>query len=168
MRFLFGVLRHWFAHTIHKFWVAWYLNKLAFKLIWRSIVHDLSKYGWHETKHFARTISKLKQTTYGTDEYYKIMESIQPAIEHHYAKNRHHPEHWPDGISDMGAIDEIEMVCDWCAAAKKHKNGNPVHSAAVNSKRFGYGPTTHVFYRKLLVDLAQANTAKLPVKVDDK
>lgn len=161
MRFLLGILQHWIGNTVHKVWVAWYMNRLAAKLIWRSIVHDLSKYGWTETKHFARTAHKLKRTTYGTKEYYYLLEEIKPAIQHHYKRNRHHPEHWSSGIEDMSALDEIEMICDWAAACKKHKDGNPAHSAAINAKRFGYGFEKHIFYRKLLVDIAHANEAKL-------
>lgn len=165
--FCLGVIEHWAKHTAHKAWVAWFLLRLAFKLVCRAFTHDLSKYGWTETKHFARTIRKLRHSTYGSDEYFALLETIKPAIEHHYAANRHHPEHWGDGIKDMGAIDELEMICDWCAACKKHKDGNPVHSAAVNAQRFDYGPTKHMFYRKLLVDLAQAESAKLDVVVEE-
>ena len=165
--FLLGVVEHWAKHTVHKLWVAWFLWKLAGKLVWRSIVHDLSKYGWAETKHFARSIRKLRNTTYGTDEYFALLESIKPAIEHHYAKNRHHPEHYKNGIQDMSAIDQLEMICDWCAACKKHKDGNPIQSAAINAKRFDYGPTKHLFYRKVIVDLAEAKSAELDVNVEE-
>ena len=165
--FLLGVIEHWAKHTVHKLWVAWFLWKLAGKLVWRSIVHDLSKYGWTETKHFARTVRKLRNTTYGTDEYFALLESIKPAIEHHYAKNRHHPEHYENGIRDMGALDQLEMICDWCAACKKHKDGNPIQSAAINAHRFDYGPTKHLFYRKVIVDLAEAKSAELDVNVEE-
>ena len=165
--FLLGVIEHWAKHTVHKLWVAWFLWKLAGKLVWRSLVHDLSKYGWTETKHFARTIRKLRNTTYGTDEYFALLESIKPAIEHHYAKNRHHPEHYENGIRDMGALDQLEMICDWCAACKKHKDGNPIQSAAINAHRFDYGPTKHLFYRKVIVDLAEAKSAELDVNVEE-
>ena len=165
--FFLGVIEHWAKHTVHKLWVAWFLWKLASKLVWRSLVHDLSKYGWTETKHFARTIRKLRNTTYGTDEYFALLESIKPAIEHHYAKNPHHPEHYENGIRDMGALDQLEMICDWCAACKKHKDGNPIQSAAINAKRFDYGPTKHLFYRKLIVDLAEAESAELDVNVEE-
>ena len=167
LNFCMGVVEHWAKHTAHKVWVAWFLWKLAAKLGWRAVVHDLSKYGWTETKHFARTIRKLRNTTYGSDEYYALLKEIQPAIDHHYKMNRHHPEHFENGIRDMGAIDQLEMICDWCAACKKHKDGNPVHSAAINAKRFKYGPTKHLFYRKLLVDLSQAKTAELDVNVEE-
>jgi len=165
--FALGVIEHWAKHTVHKLWVAWFLWKLAGKLVWRSLVHDLSKYGWTETKHFARTIRKLRNTTYGTDEYFALLESIKPAIEHHYAKNRHHPEHYKNGIQDMSALDQLEMICDWCAACKKHKDGNPIQSAAINAKRFDYGPTKHLFYRKVIVDLAEAKSAELDVNVEE-
>ncbi len=165
--FVLGVVEHWVRHTVHKLWVAWFLWKLAGKLVWRSFIHDLSKYGWTETKHFARTIRKLRRTTYGTDEYFALLDAIKPAIEHHYARNQHHPEHFKNGIRDMGAVDQLEMICDWCAACKKHKDGNPIQSAAINAKRFDYGPTKHLFYRKLIVDLAEAKSVELAVDVEE-
>jgi len=165
--FALGVVEHWTKHTIHKLWVAWFLWRLASKLVWRSIVHDLSKYGWTETKHFARAIRKLRNTTYGTDEYFALLDTIKPAIDHHYAKNRHHPEHFENGIRDMGAVDQLEMICDWCAACKKHKDGSPIQSAAINAKRFDYGPTKHLFYRKLIVDLAEADSTELDIKLEE-
>jgi hypothetical protein len=165
--FFLGVAEHWAKHTVHKLWVAWFLWKLAGKLVWRSIVHDLSKYGWTETKHFARTIRKLRNTIYGTNEYFALLEEIKPAIAHHYKHNQHHPEHFTNGIPDMGAIDQLEMICDWCAACKKHKDGNALHSAAINAQRFDYGPTKHLFYRKLLVDLSQASPADLTIDVEE-
>lgn len=162
-----GVVEHWAKHTVHKAWVAWFLWRLAAKLVWRSLVHDLSKYGWTETKHFARTIRQLKLSTYGTDEYFALLKDIKPAIEHHYKHNRHHPEHWENGIRDMGAVDQLEMICDWCAACKKHKDGSPIQSAAINARRFDYGPTKHLFYRKVIVDLAEAKSAELDVNVEE-
>jgi hypothetical protein len=39
------------------------------------------------------------------------------ALKHHYANNRHHPEHFENGINGMNLLDVIEMVCDWKAAA---------------------------------------------------
>ena len=48
---------------------------------------------------------------------------FKPAIDHHYANNRHHPEHWPNGINDMTLMDLIEMLADWKAATARNKNG---------------------------------------------
>ena len=31
--------------------------------------------------------------TYGSDEYKACLTEMKPALDHHYAANRHHPEH---------------------------------------------------------------------------
>lgn len=62
---------------------------------------------------------------------------MKPALDHHYAKNRHHCEHMADGINDMNLIDVIEMFCDWKAATLRHNDGNLRKSIEHNAKRFG-------------------------------
>jgi len=59
------------------------------------------------------------------------------ALGHHYAKNRHHPEHFARGTKDMNLIDLIEMFCDWKAATMRHNDGNLEKSIEKNQTRFG-------------------------------
>lgn len=61
---------------------------------------------------------------------------MKEAIEHHYAMNSHHPEHYINGIDGMTLIDLIEMFCDWIAATKLHKDGNIKNSLKINKDRF--------------------------------
>lgn len=42
---------------------------------------------------------------------------VQKALDHHYANNRHHPEHFEHGIEDMNLLDILEMVVDWDSSA---------------------------------------------------
>ena len=74
---------------------------------------------------------------------------MKPALDHHYARNRHHPEHWPtNGIRDMSLVDLIEMFCDWKAATERHADGSLLKSIETNKKRFGYGDELeHIFLR---------------------
>ena len=83
------------------------------RLTTRGVEHDKSKLESPEVELFAEHTEKLKNMEYGSDEYKKSLEDLKPALEHHYAVNRHHPEHWKNGISDMSLIDLIEMLCDW-------------------------------------------------------
>jgi len=106
----------------------------------RAQVHDASKFEDPERKIFAANTTKLAITEYGTDSYKQLLESIKPAIDHHYAVNRHHPEHFTDGIAGMDLIDLLEMLADWTAATKRNKNGNPHKSIDFNQKRFGICP----------------------------
>ena len=50
----------------------------------------------------------------------------------------------------MSIIDEIEMICDWIAASKKHNDGDPLKSIEINADRFGYGEEKKNFYKKFV------------------
>lgn len=108
------------------------------KLYWRGWKHDLSKYRWSEAKYFAKVIFDLKNSTYGTEEYKKMLDSIQPAIKMHYKRNSHHPEYYKNGISDMSYFDKLELVADWESATHRHENGDIYKSIEINQKRFNY------------------------------
>ena len=116
------------------------LWKLITELDRRSQVHDASKFEEPERSIFAANTPKLAKTEYGTVEYIDLLESVRPAIDHHYSKNTHHPEHWPHGIEDMDLLDLVEMLADWSAATKRNKNGNIHKSIELNEKRFLISP----------------------------
>lgn len=80
--------------------------------------HDRSKLESPEKETYDTYIPLLKETQYGTKEYYEIREKMEKeGLKHHYAVNRHHPEHFPNGINDMTLIDVVEMFSDWLAAS---------------------------------------------------
>jgi hypothetical protein len=85
---------------------------------------------------FAEVTPKLHGLTFGTPEYTEGLKMLDAALAHHYAHNRHHPEHWANGLDDMNLIDIIEMFCDWFAASKRHADGNMQTSIEKNAKRF--------------------------------
>ena len=107
------------------------------ELVDRSMRHDRSKTEDPELKVFDEFTPKLKDTTYGSDEYKSYLEAMGDALEHHYANNRHHPEHFENGIFDMTLVDLIEMLADWKAATERHDDGNLTRSIAHNELRFG-------------------------------
>jgi hypothetical protein len=113
-----------------------YINLIIKKLEDRGNNHDASKMDTPEVELFATYTPKLSKSTYGSEEYKKFLEEMKPALDHHYAVNRHHPEHFKDGIKDMNLVDLIEMICDWKAATRKHRDGNILKSLEINSKRF--------------------------------
>lgn len=106
----------------------------------RAQVHDASKFEEPERSVFATNTPKLANTEYGSEEYTKLLEEVKPAIDHHYSKNTHHPEHWPNGIDDMDLLDLVEMLVDWIAATKRNKNGNVHKSIEHNQGRFNMSP----------------------------
>ena len=106
----------------------------------RLLIHDASKLEEPERSVYAEHNDKLKQTVYGTPEYDALLEQVKPALESHYAQNRHHPQHWPHGIDDMDLVDILELLADWIASVKKNKNGNIHRSIEINAKRFNISP----------------------------
>ena len=102
----------------------------------RAQKHDASKLESPEQEIFGANYEKLNKTPYGSEEYQKLLEESKPALEHHYANNRHHPQFHKNGINGMTLIDLVEMLADWKAATKRVKNGNIRHSLEVNAKRF--------------------------------
>ena len=123
---------------IHK--VRGLLCEMISALDERARNHDLSKLESPEKEIFGQYTPELAKTEYGSKEYKDLLVLVKPAIEHHYSKNRHHPEHWPQGIEDMTLIDILEMLCDWKAAGERNKNGNIRKSLEVNTTRYNISP----------------------------
>lgn len=122
----------------HKNEVLKNMNIIAEDLHRRAISHDNSKLEEPECSGYAFYTKKLAGLTYGSEEYTKSLQQMKPTIDHHYANNSHHPEHYIDGILNMNLVEIIEMLCDWVAACKRHDDGNIYESIEINQKRFGY------------------------------
>jgi len=117
-----------------------FLRVVAVMLLERGEKHDRSKLEPPELEGFTEFTPKLAESTYGSDEYKGFLESMKPTLDHHYGHNRHHPEHFPDGIEGMNLVDIVEMFCDWKAATLRHNDGNILHSIGENTKRFHISP----------------------------
>lgn len=129
----FETMRH--IQTVQRF-----LNVVIRDLMDRSEKHDQSKLEHPEVELFTEFTPKLAASTYGSPEYEGFRKAMGPALAHHYAKNRHHPEHFKDGINDMNLLDLLEMFCDWKAATMRHNDGNLRKSIEHNANRFGMSP----------------------------
>jgi hypothetical protein len=121
--------------------------KLIRELDTRGQIHDASKFHSPEREIFAANFEKLAKTVYGSPEYQKLKEEVQVAIDHHYAGNRHHAEHWPNGMEDMDLLDVIEMLADWTAATKRNKNGNIHKSIDFNTPKYKIPPMLAMIMR---------------------
>lgn len=144
-----GLVMHYWQTTVHKGWVAYYLFRYSLshpgvhgpmsflEAARRAVVHDLSKYRWDEARAFAEVIWDLRTTTYGSEQYKALLRQIGPALELHYARNAHHPNHY-ESYAAMPQADRDEMLCDWAAAVKRHADGDLRRSIVQNIERFGY------------------------------
>jgi hypothetical protein len=115
------------------------LSRVLADLRRRQVEHDLSKLEPPEKEVFDEYTPKLAATTYGSEEYRSYLKAMRPALEHHYAHNRHHPEYHANGIRGMSLVDVLEMLCDWKAATLRHNDGDIRRSVEQNQERFGYG-----------------------------
>jgi len=70
------------------------LNAVARELIIRGEKHDASKLLPPEKEIFDEYTPKLKNSTYGSDEYKGFLKGMGEALKHHYDNNSHHPEHY--------------------------------------------------------------------------
>lgn len=130
--------------------------------------HDLSKLHPPEKEVFDEYTPKLRDSTYGSDEYEQFRREMGKALEHHYFNNSHHPEYYGymecngcfsqysrdynqpcpvcgytqmtlrPNVSGMDLLDIVEMLCDWKAATLRHADGDLRKSIEINQKRFGY------------------------------
>ena len=126
------------------------LNIFIKDLISRGENHDNSKFEEPELSIFAENTEKLGKVAYGSEEYKQLLVSVKPAIDHHYAKNRHHPEHWPNGIEDMTLIDLVEMLADWKAATERNKDGNIRKSIEINAAKYKISSQLRVIFENTI------------------
>jgi len=133
-----SLLKHYYETVKHKWHVHRFIWKTCVALLKRSFVHDLSKFSSAEAELFADVTAQLSNTSYGSDDYYKQLKRLKPALDHHYQHNTHHPEHFEGGLPEMEILDVIEMLCDWKAASLRHNDGDVESSIEHNKSRFGY------------------------------
>jgi hypothetical protein len=121
-----------------------HINKIQFvidniiipELIERSKNHDKSKLESPEKETYDKFIPLLQKVKYGTPEYNKLKDEMsETGVGHHYSVNRHHPEHFESGISDMTLIDIVEMFCDWYSASLRSDTGF-TSGVSLNKERY--------------------------------
>src|SRR6185369_15364503 len=103
----------------HSLRVAELMGELIKELLDRSVRHDLSKTREPERAVYDNFVPQLRTTTYGSAEHRTLVDAMGEGLRHHYAHNRHHPEHFADGINGMTLVDLLEMLADWKAATER-------------------------------------------------
>lgn len=123
----------------HKWLVSHYISLIVKELLDRAEKHDNSKMEPGEVEYFDKLTPMVNSVTYGSDEYKAFLETLRPALAHHYSLNRHHPEHHKGGIEGMDLVDLVEMLCDWKASTLRQQDGDILASIDKNQSRFKYG-----------------------------
>lgn len=113
------------------------LLQLTHEIYARVTKHDLSKMEEPELQIFNEFTPKLKDSTYGSEEYKSFLAGMGEGLQHHYANNRHHPEHFENGVDGMTLVDLVEMLADWKAATERHDDGDLNRSLIIQQERFG-------------------------------
>jgi len=112
-------------------------NVITKELIDRALKHDQSKLEDPEKETYDKFIPLLQQVKYGTPEYNKLKDEMaKTGTGHHYEVNRHHPEHFENGIKDMTLFDIFEMFIDWFAASLRSDTGFE-KGLKMNKDRYG-------------------------------
>jgi hypothetical protein len=126
-----------FEHSLR---VGGLIIQLATDLLGRATTHDLSKTRPPEVEGFDRASWRLKTMAYDSPEYAASRAELADTLAHHYAHNRHHPEHFGDaGVNGMALVDLVEMLADWKAATERMRTGTGdlAKSIQINKERFG-------------------------------
>ncbi len=89
-----------------------HLNTFIQLLNKRAQLHDQSKLQDPEFKWW-KQMDEEPRYPYGTPEYHEKVARWKKVFDNHYRYNRHHPEHFDDGIKSMTLVDLVEMMCDW-------------------------------------------------------
>jgi hypothetical protein len=76
----------------------------------RARMHDASKLVEPEKSGYDTLTHELKDLVYGSDEYRAALKAAKPVIDHHYAHNSHHPEHWAWPIPESAEEEEIAVL----------------------------------------------------------
>lgn len=134
-------------------------------LIWRGLVHDVSKFlpsefGPYANFFYGQKNSDIKK---GRDEtgYYKPTDTGDAAFDFawllHQKRNRHHWQFWilpeDDGgekVLEMPLVYAIEMLCDWKGAGRAQRTPDTLAWYMKNGHRMRLHPRTRVFIEERL------------------
>jgi hypothetical protein len=106
------------------------------ELSYRGAHHDESKLQEPEKSTYDKYIPELRKYKYGSKEYQQVRDAMyKEGLKHHFESNRHHPEHFKNGMSDMNIIDLMELFCDWYAASLRSDAGFE-EGLKINSKKY--------------------------------
>ncbi len=138
----------------HRELVRQFMCGFAEMLLGRAEVHDESKLHSPEKEMFDVYRPKLDYLKHGSPEYEQALSEMGEGLAHHYRMNRHHPQHFENGIAGMTLTDVIEMFCDWCASAQA--KGQRV-DLAYSATRFKIAPELESIFLNTLNEIDFVN-----------
>ena len=125
--------------TLHINRVRFLVGQCAIILLERGAKHDASKLEEPERAIFDTVGNRLAVITYAGEEYQHSLAELKTALDHQYAHNAHHPEHYPNGVDGMSLFDLIEMLMDWKAAGERDHRWDESRSLCRNQQRPLFG-----------------------------
>ena len=129
-------------------------------LVWRGMVHDLSKF--HPTELFES--AAFYKGYRSPIDFCRKERGMSKAWLHHRAKNKHHIEYWQDSECEVQPLIPykyaVECVCDKLAATKTYggKNYAPEQARAHWEKycaKAPVNPKTKLFIERCFLDLEE-------------
>jgi len=135
-RALKDYLSHFVQVSDHKFLVLLYTGKFCTKLMYRALAHDFSKLFPDEARGFSKSSRTFRKIPYGGTTYNRYLSHLGESLVFHYRRNKHHPQHYSDGVRGMDLLDLVEMFYDWAAASKRQSRGSLRSSIDKNTERF--------------------------------
>lgn len=125
----------------HKFVVLHFMNIIIQDLLIRAEQHDQSKFSEEEFPGLVAAIDDIRRFPFGTPEYEEMRAKHAAVFAEHYKKNRHHAEHFSDGIEGMTFMDLIEMLCDWKSASMREESQGTIEkSIQVGAEKYNISP----------------------------
>ena len=125
-----------------------FLTDFIQRLTYRADVHDASKFSEEEMvplQKMQELTDREGQVPYDSAKYKERLKILKPMLDHHYANNSHHPEHYENGVDGMDLLDVVEMFMDWKAASERGEESAMNITAA--TKRYKVSPQLESIFR---------------------
>jgi hypothetical protein len=143
--------------TQHTNWVVKYITEFIHQLEKRGEQHDADKFASPIKDVYSKNFDALMEVPYGSEEYNRITGSSQfkAAFKQHTENNRHHTQHFKNGVDDMNLVDVVEMLCDWKAASDRSKT-SILDGMKLNYKKYKIDGTAQKWLENTIKDLGWA------------
>lgn len=124
---------------------------LADELYKRAYHHDDSKLQLPELQ-WLIDMDKEPRYAYGTPEYFDKMKRWDKFFKSHYRNNRHHPDHFPNGVNDMNLADLCEYIVDIISYYKELHVNVALDTVNKQQQRFGFDEQLSQILKNTLIE----------------